>query len=98
MREPLKCWGCGEPHLLRDCPHRTIQNIQVLREETTINDVERNIPRISVSFGDCQAEHQSTMVEMEGMIAKQPVSIFIDLGVTLSYISPQIVEKLKLKS
>ena len=21
MREPLKCWGCGEPHLLRDCPH-----------------------------------------------------------------------------
>ena len=21
MRERLKCWGCGEPHLLRDCPH-----------------------------------------------------------------------------
>jgi hypothetical protein len=20
-REPLKCWGCGEEHLLRDCPH-----------------------------------------------------------------------------
>jgi hypothetical protein len=21
-REPLKCWGCGEEHLLRDFPHR----------------------------------------------------------------------------
>ena len=21
-REPLKCWGCREEHLLRDCPHR----------------------------------------------------------------------------
>ena len=21
MWEPVKCWGCGEPHLLRDCPH-----------------------------------------------------------------------------
>jgi hypothetical protein len=21
-KEPLKCWGCGEEHLLRDCPHR----------------------------------------------------------------------------
>jgi hypothetical protein len=20
-REPLKCWGCGEEHVLRDCPH-----------------------------------------------------------------------------
>jgi hypothetical protein len=31
-REPLKCWGCGEEHLLRDCPHshqdnRSIYNI-----------------------------------------------------------------------
>jgi hypothetical protein len=26
-REPLKCWGCGEEHLLRDCPHRQ-QNSQ----------------------------------------------------------------------
>jgi hypothetical protein len=21
-KEPLKCWGCGEEHLLRDYPHR----------------------------------------------------------------------------
>jgi hypothetical protein len=32
-KEPLKCWGCGEEHLLRDCPHkhqnsRRLYNIQ----------------------------------------------------------------------
>jgi hypothetical protein len=21
-KEPLKCWGCGEDHRLRDCPHK----------------------------------------------------------------------------
>lgn len=32
-REPLKCWGCGEPHLLTDCPHNPIyvQNIQAVQ-------------------------------------------------------------------
>jgi hypothetical protein len=23
-REPLKCWGCGEPHLLRNCPYKNV--------------------------------------------------------------------------
>jgi hypothetical protein len=32
-REPLKCWGCGEEHLLRDCPHRQ----QTTREFTAFN-------------------------------------------------------------
>jgi hypothetical protein len=25
-REPLKCWGYGEEHLLRDLPHRQKDN------------------------------------------------------------------------
>ena len=37
------------------------------------------------------------MVEIEAMIIKQPVSVLIDLGSNLSYISPQMVEKCKLK-
>jgi hypothetical protein len=24
-RKPLKCWGCGEEHLLRDCPTQTTE-------------------------------------------------------------------------
>jgi len=36
------------------------------------------------------------MVEIEGMINGKPVSILIDPGASLSYISPGIVEKCKL--
>ena len=98
MREHLKCWGCGEPHLLRDFPHRNIQATQVLREATTVNGVARNIPKISTALEDRQEEHQSTMVEVEGMIADQSISVLIDPGEYLSYISPQMVEKCNLKS
>jgi hypothetical protein len=28
-REPLKCWGCGEEHMLRDCPHRQQNNRRI---------------------------------------------------------------------
>ncbi len=35
------------------------------------------------------------IVEVEGMLNKQPVSIIIDLGASLSYISPSVVEKNK---
>ena len=36
------------------------------------------------------------MVNIEGMIKFQPISIFIDSGAILSYISPRIVELCKL--
>ena len=32
------------------------------------------------------------MVEIEGMINNQPISIIIDLGAILSYISPRVVD------
>jgi hypothetical protein len=45
-KEPLKCWGCGEDHKLRDCPHRqqNIKKVYNIQEATTINDVARRIP------------------------------------------------------
>jgi len=43
-----------------------------------------------------QAGHQTLMVEIEGMLNKKPVSILIDPGASLSYISPGIVEKCNL--
>ena len=36
------------------------------------------------------------MVEVEGMINKTPITILIDLGSSLSYIAPKMVEKCKL--
>jgi hypothetical protein len=45
-KEPLKCWGCGENHKLRDCPHRkqNSEGIYNMQEATTINNVARTMP------------------------------------------------------
>jgi hypothetical protein len=98
-REPLKCWGYGEEHLLRDCPHqqqnsRRIYNIQ---EATIINDVARSVPQIYAALDNNQANHQASVVEIEGMISNHLVSILIDPGSNLSYITPKVVDKCKLQ-
>jgi hypothetical protein len=98
-REPLKCWGCGEEHLLRDFPHRKQDNRRIynIQEATTVNDVARSMPQIYASLDNRQDDHQASVVEMEGMISNHLVSILIDPGSNLSYVSPQTVEKCKLQ-
>jgi hypothetical protein len=95
----LKCWGCGEEHILRDCRHkqqnsRRVYNIQ---EATTVNDVARIMPWIYVAMDNNQADNQASMVEMEGMITNHLVSILIDPGSNLSYVAPQTIDKCKLQ-
>ena len=58
----------------------------------TMGQVERTVPRIYVALEDHQQDHQSTMVEVEGNIAKQSISSLIDHGSTYSYITPIIVD------
>ena len=43
-----------------------------------MGQVERFVPRIYVSLEDIQEDHQSTMVEVEGNIVEQSVSVLID--------------------
>jgi hypothetical protein len=98
-REPLKCWGWGEEHLLRDYPHRqqnnwTIYNIQ---EAITVNDVARSMPWIYAVVDNKQADHQASVVEMEGMISSHLVSIVIEPVSNLSYVAPHIVNKCKIQ-
>jgi hypothetical protein len=52
----------------------------------------RNVPRIYASLDNKQAEYQSHMIEVEGMINKQTLSILIDSGASHSYIDPKMVE------
>jgi hypothetical protein len=47
-------------------------------------------------FGYKQADHQASVVEMEGMIANRLVSILIDPGSNLSYVAPHTIDKCKL--
>jgi hypothetical protein len=94
----LKCWGCGEENLLRDCPHRQQDSRRVynIQEATTVNDVARSMPQIYAALDNRQVYHQALVVEMEGMISNHLVSILIDPGSNMSYVSPQNIEKCKL--
>ena len=62
----------------------------------TIGELARTMPTINVALGNRQADCQTSMVELEGMINQTHVTILIDPGASLSYIAPQIVEKCKL--
>jgi hypothetical protein len=98
--EPLKCWECGEPHLRRNCPclnsaNRTI--VHNLQEASTVGDVGKILHRINATIDGRQADHQSSVVEIEGRINNSRISILIDPGATLSYITPDVVESNKLK-
>jgi hypothetical protein len=55
------------------------------------------VPRIYAVVENRQADHQASVVELEGIIAKKPISILIDPGSNLSYISPQVVEACSLQ-
>jgi hypothetical protein len=57
-----------------------------------IKYVAMNVPRIYATIENRQANHQAFVVEMEGIITKQPISISIDLGSNLNYVFPQVVE------
>jgi signal recognition particle subunit SEC65 len=97
-KEPLKCWGCGEEHLLRDYPHRKWDNRRIynIQEATIVNDVARIMPQIYAALDNRQYDHQDSVVEMEAMISNHLVSILIDPGSNLSYVAPQTFEKCKL--
>jgi hypothetical protein len=54
--------------------------------------VARSVPRIYVAMENRQADHQAFVVELEGIISKQPISILIDPESNISYVSSQFVE------
>ena len=99
-RKPLKCWECGDPHLRRNYPRlnsatRTIDHN--LQEALTVGDVDRSLHRINAVMDGRQANHQSSVVEIEGKINNTRIYVLIDPRATLSYITPGIVELNKLK-
>ena len=62
----------------------------------TVGELLRTMARINVALENRQAEYQTSMVEVEGMINQTPITILIDPGASLSYISPKMVEKCNL--
>ena len=62
-----------------------------------MGDIARIMPRISATLENRQVDHQTSMVEIEGMLRDKAISILIDLGASLSYVSLRIVEIYKLQ-
>ena len=91
---PLTCWECDGPHLKRFCPRLTgaSNTLHSIHEASTVGDIGRSYHCINAALEDRQADHQSTIVEIEGIVFNHIVSVLIDPGATLSYISPRTVE------
>ena len=56
----------------------------------------RRMPRIYAALDNKQAEFQSHMIEVEGMINNRPIIILIDSGARHSYVDPRVAESLHL--
>ena len=61
-----------------------------------VGDLGRTMPRINATLENRQADYQTYMVEVEGKINQITISILIDPGASLSYISLNLEEKCKL--
>eukprot|EP00253_Pinus_taeda_P002532 PITA_02532 len=73
------------------------EQLSQIHEASTVGEVGRSIPRINVALEDRQVEYQPTMVEFKGKISNLTISVLIDPGATLSYVSPKIVERCSLQ-
>jgi hypothetical protein len=74
---------------LRHFTHRKHDNIRVYNAqgESTFNDVAMSVLRIYAVVENRQADHQASMVELEGIITEQPITILVDPGSIISYVS-----------
>ena len=98
LKEPIKCWKCNGMHYASVFPNRKkiVSNIHTIQGEMTVGDLARTMPRISAALENHRVDYQTSMVEVEGKIHQIPISILIDPGASLSYTSPDLVEKCKL--
>ena len=81
-------------HLRMNCPLENKNEGQVpsTQEAETVGQEAGIIPKICAMLEDHQVGHNSTVVEVEGEIVEQTVSVLIDPGSTHIYITPRFVE------
>ena len=89
LKEPLRCWGCEEPHLRRNCPldNRNEGQVPRTQEVEIVGQEEGIIPKNFAMLEYHKEGHKSTVVEVEGEIVEQTIYFFVDLD-RLTSISP----------
>ena len=63
------------------------------QEAQTTGDVGQRIPRIYATLDNRKADHRASIIEMDGKICDQIVSILIDPGSNYGYVNPDLVDK-----
>jgi hypothetical protein len=93
-QQPIKCSGCEGDHVYKDCPHKgdRMRNVHNIQEAATVEDMGRSVPRIYAVMDNRQVDYQSHMIEVEGKINNQPITILIDSGTSHSYIYSNLVD------
>jgi hypothetical protein len=96
---PIKCWRCEWEHMYNDflCCEKIVKIVHNIQEATIVNNFAWNIPSYYVALDDHQVDHQSNIIETKGKIAKQSISILIDLGRIHSSIPHKLVGRILLK-
>jgi hypothetical protein len=89
----MQCWGYNGDHKYIDFPHRKykVRMVHNVQQEETMEDMGTRVPRIYASLDNKQAEFQSHMIKVKGMINNHAFTILIDLGAIHSYIDAKVV-------
>ena len=91
-RPPVQCWGYGGPHYVKKYPRRKgIEQVSEIYEASIVSDVGQSLRKINATLEDRQAEYQPTMVEFEGKLLDLVVTVLVDPGAMLNYISPKVM-------
>ena len=80
--------------MYRDFPHRSekVRSIHNVQQDKTMEDTCISVPKIYAALDNNKCEFQSHMIEVEGKINNQPISILIDSGASHSYLGPKMLE------
>jgi hypothetical protein len=74
-----------------------MKTMHSIKQEETVEDMGRSMPRIYAALDNRQGEYQYHMsIEVEGNIDNYPIAILIDSRASHSYIDPNLVEIFKL--
>jgi hypothetical protein len=75
--QPMQCWGCGGNNMCRYFPQRGDKGrtVHIVQQALIVEDMGINVPRIYAVLDNKQDEFQSQMIEVEGNINDQPISI-----------------------